>query len=241
LLTPQRDCPVPTESKHNVNINGSLSTLSWNVSGPITLGEVNMDGNILKNPVLGMLMHHASFQGAVKQSTGGISYVYDGSARLTVNGAGSWCYIRNHDLFNYCNGLNRRGAFVSVRTQFYGLAYQPTGYILAGGTINTALKNGFGFKLDGSSLLGVVRNDYAENTLNTGISVSEFTSYDLIAVVRSSSSVEYFVNGVSRGILTGAPLPAGADGMYECRITTALDGGDSGLLVGYLTVGIPMY
>ena len=142
-------------------------------------------------------------------------------------------------------GINRPGTFLSARADWVS-----PGGIKAGHVFTVVVGNGlggrFGFKAVGANLMGMTTAPFGglETDVNLSVTLTAFTSVDLLAV-RRASSVEFYVNGVLKGSST-TNLPTGVDDMsldlYELTVTNEPSNStDAQLAVNMLTVGIPMF
>ena len=134
----------------------SFTNSANNFTGALTgTADSNLQGNIVKNPALGMLLYHASFSN-VGTSGQGIFAEHDGTADLTAYGqAGGIMNASGAGSVGF--SINQPGAFLSARARWASVPDSGSlFYVLAGdsGGLNPPT-NGFGFKADGSALKGV--------------------------------------------------------------------------------------
>jgi hypothetical protein len=216
----------------NISVGSSLSVSGGlTVGGSSLLGETNLNGHVIKNPALGLSLHHASFQGAYKSSP---VNVYDGLVELkTTTTANTYSYIQGPGN-GVVGNLNSDGAFLSARICpiYINATYK---YYIVAGDFNW----GFGFKIEGSALKGIIF-DSGETTYDLGTTVGGGGQYRILAVHRPSNNIEFFVNGVSKGLHPGQPQPS-ANYIYECRAYNGSAGGEAKIYIGFLTVGLPMF
>ena len=122
----------------------------------VASGDSDLQGNILKNPALGMLLLHPSYwQGAKREGTGGQADIIDqdGVIQINSNGSGSYSEVRGNDRIMR-TPLDKPGTFISARAGFNS---DPSAgkvfYIVAGNGGGFAPPgNGFGFKGIGTAL-----------------------------------------------------------------------------------------
>jgi hypothetical protein len=93
---------------------------------------------------------------------------------------------------------------VIVRQAQYGTSPNITRYIgLGSADLNAAPANGIYFRYTtNGNYIGVCRSGGSETTLNTGVAASNGTFHTLKFVVNGTTSVEFFVDGVSKGTIT---------------------------------------
>jgi hypothetical protein len=113
-------------------------------------------------------------------------------------------------------------------------------FILAGGVgSGNLLYNGFGFKAVGNTLYGIIIVNGSVVTQSLSVTLSVGTFVELLAIVRSSGSIEFVVDGVSKSVVSTS-LASSAASTYEVQTTNGASGGDAALQVGYLAVGVPL-
>ena len=117
-------------------------------------------------------------------------------------------------------------------------------YVLAGGAGNSGslpsngIQNGFGFKAIGTTLWGVAILNGTQTPVHLPTNLTAGTFVELMAVVRSSSSIQFYVNGVLKGTSSDT-LPNSTASTYEVRTENGVSGTNAAVQVGFLTVGIP--
>jgi len=210
---------------------------------------------------LGMLLYHASFQGAVQNLVGTNSRVspFDGFVQLQTdsNDFNALVDLTSNPVQNPFNpdvlpGLNKSGAFLSLRVEPRlgpANAGQPA-YFVAG-QAGGSTSDGFGFKslggancgggVLGGALKGVTILNGAETVVDLAtVACASKPPLDLLAV-RGISSVNFYVNGVLKGTST-TNLPISSFTIYDLRLgnsPTAMGG--QTWWVSFLTVGIPRF
>jgi hypothetical protein len=237
------------------------STLGDSVISQNPNNKVVSVGSPLQGPS-GMLFYHASFQGAVKNSSGsntGFS-AFDGFVILQTGiDTSDFLDLTSNPVQDPFNpnvvvGLNKPGAFLSLRLKALtgpALAGQPA-YFVAGQAGQTN-SQGFGFKTVGGSncgggvlggrLKGVTILNGSETVVDLASNVCESKPAVNLLAVRNTSSVSFYVNGVLKGTST-TNLPVNSFSMYDLLLqnsNTASQMGGQSWWVSFLTVGIPMF
>jgi hypothetical protein len=188
-----------------------------------------------------MVTEHASFFNASTSlfGTGSVTF-FDGFANMfTGTTTGSFITVFTQNSWLATSGLNRAGAYFSVRTRWRtGVDGNSEYYALAGD-----IGEGFGFHAVGTTLKGYASDASVSGevdlstTLTVGTTATDF--YDLLAI-RRASKVEFYVNGVLKASLT-TNLPANAaDSAYTFKVTNGAGTMNSNFQVTYVTVGLPM-
>jgi len=210
---------------------------------------------------LGMLLYHASFQGAVQNIIGTNSKVtpFDGFVILQTdsNDLSALVDLTSNPIQNPFNpdvlpGLNKSGAFLSLRLRpLVGPANPGQPAYFVAGQAGISSSNGFGFKslggadcgggVTGGALNGVTILNGTQTLVNlaTTACISQ-PPVDLLAV-RGTSSVKFYVNGVLKGTST-TNLPSSSFTIYDLRLANSptIMGGQT-WWVSFLTVGIPRF
>ena len=198
---------------------------------------------------LGVLLHHASFQGASQSSTGShsVTTVGDGVAIVTAGiDLGSTMNVQSNTAdTTSCLSPIKSGSFLSLRLKAFStpVTSDAVAYFLAGGDVEgVPARNGFGFKyVGGSDLHGVSIRNGTESLVDLGTNLGTLTTdppADLFAILRSTG-VQFFVNGVLKGTIT-TNLPSSSDTVYEIYLNNGSSAMQSNSwVVSYMTVGFP--
>ncbi len=231
--------------------SGKLSLLFASGLGTPTETGLSINSRGIFTAPLGMLLHHASFQGATQTVTGFNSRIipFDGLVFIQTG-------IDLSDVADITSdsadtapfpGLDKPGTFLSLRLK---LLLEPVSngaaYFIAGGTDSggTALQDGFGFKfVGGGDLNGVTILNGTESTVDLATTLGFSTTdppLNLLAV-RRATSVDFYANGVLKGTIT-TNLPSTSFSIYELRLKNgSTQMGGQSWAVSFLTVGIPMF
>lgn len=217
----------------NARLAGTYgSSMSLSNPGNIFAGaftataDADFQGNLLKNSAIGMLLYHASFP--IDIAFNKTIYCSDGFARVSsyagLNGISCSAGIA------IATPLDRAGSFLSARAAGTGSLASHRCYVIAGQ--GDTPNEGFGFKGVAGALKGVTIHGGIETEVDLATS---FTALVNLLAVRRTSSVDFFVNGQLKGN-SSTNLPQSVDGPYVLRA----EGGAS-IVVGYLTIGSPMF
>jgi hypothetical protein len=100
--------------------------------------------------------------------------------------------------------VSSKNPTVIVRQAQYGTDTTATRYFGLGSTgLAAAPANGIYFRhIGGGNYIGVCRSASVETTLNTGVAAANGVFHTLKFVVNGATSVEFFVDGVSKGTIT---------------------------------------
>jgi len=109
--------------------------------------------------------------------------------------------IGSNTSFPYVSSKNPT---VIVREAQYGADTSVTRFFgLGNNDLNATLTDGIYFRhIGGGNYIGVCRKASVETTLNTGVAAANGTFHTLKFVVNGTTSVEFFVDGVSKGTIT---------------------------------------
>ncbi len=224
------------------NTSGTSSAIALEVGR----GDVELNGAALARPAIYTILEHARFVNATTATagSGSVTLYGEGVAELqSGTTSASTADIVNQQQFFSIDGLNRPGAFLSARFRVSSAGdANHSFWILAGGNFGGApLRNGFGIRIVGTSLQGVVYNG---GTLTSAALATITTGSDnrVFAVVRQGGSVvEVFLNGASVGTVT-ATVPGGStNSTYEVRVDNGASITNARFVVQHVTVGVPMY
>ncbi|MCI0340584.1 MAG: hypothetical protein L0216_05460 [Planctomycetales bacterium] len=228
------------------NTSATAGAVALEVAG----GDVEMNGTLLRHPAFGLNLCCASFQGAqTATGSGGTVATNDGECALTTSiTGGSFTDICSNQFIGIGGPFNVAGTFMSAFFVINFASVNNNYYILAGGwaQLTGALQQGIGFRVvavaGNPTLQGVVIVGGVQTATGSLATVSSGTKYRVLAMVRSSSSIDFYVNNVLAGSLTGVTLPSSATitSAYECRAENLPAGTNSTILrVRHLTVGFP--
>jgi hypothetical protein len=100
--------------------------------------------------------------------------------------------------------VSSKNPTVIVRQAQYGTTASITRYVgLASADMTAAPANGIYFRhITGGNYIGVCRSASVETTLDTGVAAANGTFHTLKFVVNGTTSVQFFVDGVSKGTIT---------------------------------------
>jgi hypothetical protein len=218
---------VPGERLSGSYSNGlDLPNPANTLAGSFTAtGDANMQGNVLKNSALGMLLHTVSFPGpTISFQTGGSiqnPLVVDRGASLNLP------------------SIDKPGTFFSARISISPQsAVGQTGHVIIGGT-----NNGFGFKNVATALKGITVANSIETEIDLATPANSTSS---VLAVRRASSVDFYVNGVLKGrSFTNLPTSGST---YTLRLFNAAPLNGSGgeqaaisMAVACMTIGSPIF
>ncbi len=196
----------------------NLTNIANTLTGRFTAsGDADMQGNILKTPVIGMLLHNAAF----------------------ASGSGSYSGSGNSTQFTG-TGIavqNRSGSFLSCRAVWgaTGLA-SPNHFARVMVGTNAG---GFGFVATGGSLKGVTAVGVpAAQRTEVDLATPLDQAMSLLAV-RRGNAVDFYVDGVLKGTASGNIVPTFEGGSIE----TVWDqiGQNPLVVVSMFTIGAPMF
>ena len=103
--------------------------------------------------------------------------------------------------------MNLPGAFISVRVRWITTPdeAQHKFYLLAGGMSGaTTLQSGFGFKAVGTTLRGVSISVGTQTEVSPLVTLTVNSWYSLLAVRRTTSIIDFYVNGALAGSINTA-------------------------------------
>lgn len=195
-------------------------------------GDGDMQGNILKNPALGMLLATASFIDGRREGTPDI-LESDGYRSISTPGIGAYGQLSGGASIS----LDKPGTFMSANITWNGTVNGHVFYVIRGiPTGGGGLPNeGFGFKGVGTALKGVtIKEGETEVDLGTGAN----SNLRLLAV-RRATSVEFYVNGVLKGS-SSTNLPTNGGYVLRVQNNNSVTAPGLALGVGFLTFGNPM-
>ena len=205
-----------------------VGTDNWvNTSGDTMTGDLAMGGRLLKRSVPFLIPYLATFQDSLVSNTGSATQtIYDGMLEIDSGPtANSVANRQSHDWTGTGLGMNTVGSYFGAHVVWSSgcsIATQHVAHFLAGGQATSGgdgnIGYGYGFKQVGTALYGVSYNGTTETSLDLGIVLASGFSRDLMAVVRSSSSIEFYVDGISRGTLS-ATIPSYFHTFYRVRLT----------------------
>jgi hypothetical protein len=198
-------------------------------SGPNGVAGLGADSYALYTP---------HFTNATTALTGSGSFPINSDGILSIStGAttGSSADIKNTGLAGECatvGNIGEIGNFMSAAVRWFPHAANQTGYILHG----SLAEGGFGIKQDtADKLFGVIRRGATDDLLDLGMTT---TNFEVVAIVRAANQVEFFINGVSKGILTGAGnIPTCVQNMYEINVTNPGVATENRIHMRYFTIG----
>jgi hypothetical protein len=236
-----------SSTQGNSSITENPTTKDITVAGNLQV-KGNLTANQLSGP-LGVLLYHASFQGASQITSGNFSGITlsDGVAIMQAGNALNSTANLQSDNFDTTSSLspNKPGSFLSLRLKALNtpVTSDAAAYFVAGGDVEgTPLRNGFGFKyVGGSGLKGVSIRNGSETLVDLATTLGSLTTQppaDLLAILRATS-VQFFVNGVLKGTIT-TNLPSSSDTVYELRLINGTSEMQLNTwVISYLTVGFP--
>ena len=200
--------------------------------------DADLQGNILKNSALGMLLYHATLPAATEG--GGSFNSVDGVAMILSNGGpGAHEEAAGGNFITI--PINKTGTFVSARAGWFGTPVAGNVfYVVVGRTGGpSAPSAGFGFRADGAALKGVTIDDSNGQTTTIDLATNLSSGAVNLLAVRRANSVEFFVNGVSKGS-SSTNLP-GSAASYVVRVENTVPQSTATMVVGFVTIGIPMF
>lgn len=201
----------------------TLSNPGNNIAGRFTgTTDADLQGNLLKNPAFGMLLYHP-MDSIVRLQTG-------------ANQSGGSSYLGNVGTTMRLS-IERPGSFLSLRASWSNVVAGHVFYILAG---SDSRANGMGFKGVGTALKGVTIEGGVETEVDLATSLNQSQPLTLLSL-RRESSVEFYVDGALKGS-SSTNLPSIID--RPCWLSadnTNTNSTNGILIVGYLTIGSPMF
>lgn len=215
-----------------LSLNNSANTIRGAFVGT---ADADMQGNILKNSAIGMLLHHASFRNFTASGS-----TADGFARLTAFAGPNFQETRSHDLIN-TTSLERPGTFLSARFAWTINSPLPQHvfYVVVGSSGGTGTPSeGFGFKAVGSALKGVS----IRGSVETEVDLATPSAPGLLNLfaIRRTSSIEFYVDGTLKGS-SSTNLPNRSDNGYVVSVKNNGGAQAASADIGFLTIGIPMF
>lgn len=157
-----------------------------------------------------------SIDGIDQATSGSGSISIDGKLASVTTGTTDGSYARLQKLRARTRTLKTFDKNQVMQTGLRFASIDSTDSYLTVGRIPSG-NNGFGFKVDGSDLIGVVHNGTSETTTTLISGYGTPNRENLRAELRAGSEVEFFVNGTSQGTISSG-LPSGATDYREMFI-----------------------